>query len=243
MDRYGHQIAIESLVNKHCNDVQHLIFQLRSRKMPISFDENEQILFKSKATYNSKLGEIVVTSLRFAWVSGAPSIQEFQTAWANIQNIKYSPADDPKERVMAMIQMVAGSSSEKPPVFHLTGPTKDGCRMELERLKSVVAAVRKGKLPEGSDPKDASKSINAPETSTLREKKRSRTQMTIDKNSVDYTYSVALTEKRKNLLGNCIPNYSKHLISSSKLLKLLSFTSVRAVFILTFTSISILHQK
>ena len=28
--------------------------------------------------------------------------------------------------------------------------------------------------------------------------------MTIDKNSVDYTYSVVLTEKRKNLLGNSV---------------------------------------
>lgn len=173
--------------------------------MPISFDENEQILFKNKATYNSKPGEIVVTSLRFAWVSGSSSTQEFQTAWANIQNIKYSPAEDPKERVMAMIQMVAGSSSEKPPVFHLTGPTKEGCRIELERLKTVVAAIRKGKSSESSESKDVMKGTNATEISTqAREKKRSRTQMTIDKNSADYTDSVALIEKRKNLLGNYI---------------------------------------
>ena len=173
--------------------------------MSISFDENEQILFKSKATYNSKHGEIVVTSLRFAWVSRVATDQEFQTAWANIQNIKYSPADDPKERIMAMIQLVAGSSSEKPPVFHLTGPTKQASRIEQERLKSVVAAVRKGKSPEASEQKDNVKTSNSSDAPTqVREKKRSRTQMTIDKNSSDYSDSVALIEKRKDLLGNTI---------------------------------------
>jgi TFIIH p62 subunit, N-terminal domain len=171
--------------------------------MSISFDEKEQILFKNKATYNSKNGEIVVTSLRFAWVSSGSGDQEFQTAWANIQNIKYSPADDPKERVMAMIQMVAGSSSEKPPVFHLIGPTKQSCRIELERLKSVVANVRKGRIPEASETKCA-KPVSSVETNggnQNREKKRSRTQMMVDKNSAEYGESVALAEKRKELLG------------------------------------------
>jgi TFIIH p62 subunit, N-terminal domain len=171
--------------------------------MSISFDENEQILFKNKATYNSKNGEIVVTSLRFAWVSSGSGDQEFQTAWANIQNIKYSPADDPKERVMAMIQMVAGSSSEKPPVFHLTGSTKQSCRIELERLKSVVANVRKGKIPESSETKGV-KPASSNENNggnQNREKKRSRTQMMVDKNSAEYGESVALAEKRKELLG------------------------------------------
>lgn len=169
--------------------------------MSISFDENEQILFKNKATYNSKQGEIVVTSLRFAWVSGNAADQEFQTPWANIQNIKYSPVNDPKERVMAMIQMVAGSSSDKPPVFHLTGPTKQICRIELERLKSTVAAIMKGKTSEGSDVKEVEKSVSAEHSSQGREKKRSRTQMTIDKNSMDYKDTIALVEKRKDLLG------------------------------------------
>ena len=175
--------------------------------MSISFDENEQILFKGKATYNSKNGEIVVTSLRFAWVSSGSGDQEFHTAWANITNIKYSPADDPKERVMAMIQMVAGSSTEKPPVFHLTGPTKQGCRMELERLKTVVANVRKGKPPdhlESKGPKPANTAESTP-AAQVREKKRSRTQMTVDKNSVEYGDSVALIEKRRELLGRQYP--------------------------------------
>lgn len=174
--------------------------------MSISFDENEQILFKNKATYNSKNGEIVVTSLRFAWVSPGSGDQEFQTAWANIQNIKYSPADDPKERVMAMIQMVAGSSSDKPPVFHLTGPTKQSCRIELERLKSVVASVRKGKIPDASETKGskAASSIETNGGNQNREKKRSRTQMMVDKNSAEYGESVALAEKRKELLGTIL---------------------------------------
>ena len=175
--------------------------------MSISFDENEQILFKGKATYNSKNGEIVVTSLRFAWVSSGSGDQEFHTAWANITNIKYSPADDPKERVMAMIQMVAGSSTEKPPVFHLTGPTKQGCRMELERLKTVVANVRKGKPPDHLESKGLKPANSAESTQTaqVREKKRSRTQMTVDKNSVEYGDSVALIEKRRELLGRQYP--------------------------------------
>lgn len=175
-----------------------------NQRMSISFDENEQILFKNKATYNSKNGEIVVTSLRFAWVSAGSADQEFQTAWANIQNIKYSPADDPKERVMAMIQMVAGSSSEKPPVFHLTGPSKQSCRIELERLKSVVASVRKGKNPDGSELKGvrAATSTETNSVNQVREKKRSRTQMMVDKNSAEYCDSIALAEKRKDLLGS-----------------------------------------
>ena len=173
--------------------------------MSISFGDTEQILFKNKATYNSKQGEIVVTSLRFAWLSGNAGDQEFQTPWANIQNIKYSPADDPKERVMAMIQMVAGTSTDKPPVFHLTGPTKQGCRIELERLKSTVAAVRKGKT-DGSESKEPSENSSAADpTSQAREKKRSRTQMMIDKNSSEYKDTVALTEKRKELLGTRPP--------------------------------------
>ena len=178
--------------------------------MSISFDDNEQILFKCKATYNSKNGEIVVTSLRFAWVSGIIADNEFQTAWANIQNIKYSPADDPKERVMAMIQMVAGSSTEKPPVFHLTGPTKQSSRIELERLKTVVANVRKGKAPDNSDSKNPKTNgqTEVNQVSQIREKKRSRTQMTIDKNSVEYCDSVAMIEKKKDLLGTEICSLS-----------------------------------
>lgn len=87
----------------------------------MNFQENEQIMFKNKATYNSKNGEIVVTSLRFAWISTTATDQQFQTPWSNILNIKYSPVDDPKERVMAMIQMVTSNKGDKPPVFHLTG--------------------------------------------------------------------------------------------------------------------------
>jgi TFIIH p62 subunit, N-terminal domain len=176
--------------------------------MSISFDENEQILFKGKATYNSKNGEIVVTSLRFAWVSSGVGDQEFHTAWANITNIKYSPADDPKERVMAMIQMVAGSSTEKPPVFHLTGPTKQGCRMELERLKTVVANVRKGKPPEHLDSKGPKVAAESTPATQIREKKRSRTQMTVDKNSAEYGDSLALIEKRRELLGRLLTSDS-----------------------------------
>jgi transcription initiation factor TFIIH subunit 1 len=124
---------------------------------------------------------------------------------------------------MAMIQLVA-NNGEKPPVFHLTGPTKQACRIELETLKSVVSDIRKGKTGDESTKeivKSSSSSSGGAQDSANygREKKRSKTQVMIDKNSSEYRDSVALVQKRKDLLmaDKLLGKSYKELVEVSKL--------------------------
>jgi hypothetical protein len=101
------------------------------------FDDNENVLFKHKSTFGGKDGEILASNVRLFWVPISPSDASLDIPWANIASVKYSPANDPKDRVMVMVQTV--TTSEKPKVLHLVGPSIPSCKSELERLKGLYA--------------------------------------------------------------------------------------------------------
>ena len=161
---------------------------------------DDNILFKHLATFNGKNGDLILSSKKLAWIPSDRSAQNYQSVWSLIEKVKYSSANDPKERVMVMVQLALGS--DKPSVFHLTGKSPQECRLELERLKLIIATIRESPTENNSSGNNATLSSNTASSTTSSNSKSKglRTQMVIDRNSKEYINSNFINEKRLKLL-------------------------------------------
>ena len=172
----------------------------------MNYDDDENLLFKHKATLNNKEGEIVATSKRLAWIPVETSDLGVEMAWANVGTIKYTPLDDHKERVWIMVPSVAGGSSGDAKTFKLTGSTLQSRRMELERFKNITKDTRKGPSVTGNKAPTTTTSSNAATISSasaasLVGKKRTRIQQTVDRNTEEQRNVAAIAQQRKSLLS------------------------------------------
>jgi hypothetical protein len=105
----------------------------------------DTILFRHKVTYENAVGELVVTPTMLSFVptdmrNAQSHTSVLQIAWSNVKITKYSPADDPKNRVMMRVEMITNVPAV---VLHFQGADLDKKRAELERLKSIISDVRK----------------------------------------------------------------------------------------------------
>ncbi len=67
------------------------------------YGESETILFKHEAKYDNTDGIILVTNLRLKFLCrNAQSEKNFSTTWHNVAKTKYTPHDDPQNRVRAI---------------------------------------------------------------------------------------------------------------------------------------------
>ena len=119
----------------------------------MNFDEDEIVLFKHRATLNKveREGDLIATSKRLAYRPDTASDPGFDAPWANVGTVKYTPLDDPKERVWVMVSTVVAGGSDgggaaDAKTIKLTGASLASRRKELERLKGIVSDVRKGVL-------------------------------------------------------------------------------------------------
>ena len=104
----------------------------------ISFQENESIFFRHKATHNNEQGELIITNLRVCFSFSNNQMSSVQLPWQSIDKTKYTPLNDPKGRVMLMIQTVQKSN---PIIFQFVGELQS-CQKELERLKEIISKIR-----------------------------------------------------------------------------------------------------
>ena len=174
----------------------------------MNYDDDENLLFKHKATLNNKEGEIIATSKRLAWIPVESTDVSVEMAWANVGTIKYTPLDDHKERVWIMVPSVAGGSSSDAKTFKLTGSTLQSRRMELERFKNITKDTRKGPSVAGNKaPTTATTTtsntatISSANAASLVGKKRSRIQQTLDRNSEEQRNIDTIAQQRKSLLS------------------------------------------
>lgn len=170
----------------------------------MNFDDDETILFKHRATLkigkDEKEGEVVATSKRLSWIPDDQSNQRFESAWANVGNIKYSPADDPKGRAMMMIQTLTAGSDTTAKTIKLSGSSSQNLRKELERLKEIISNIRKGTSTGSKGTYAPATAPSSSSSDSISGKKRSRTQQTIDRNSEQQRTTEAIAHQRKSLL-------------------------------------------
>lgn len=108
----------------------------------INFGDDEQPLFRHRAQCKAKEGEVLVTSMRIMFVPGDGGvIKEF--AWPAVQGVKYSPANDPKGRAMALLKTTIKGDEDI--IITLLGSSTANNFKELENMKIIVSKLRKAK--------------------------------------------------------------------------------------------------
>jgi hypothetical protein len=97
------------------------------------------ILFRHKVTHDTSLGELVITPKLLLFIPSDNQQHSVQYTWSTIQATKYSPSNDPKNRVMLRVEMVANIPAV---VFNFQGADLYAKKAELERLKGIIAEIR-----------------------------------------------------------------------------------------------------
>jgi len=99
------------------------------------------LLFRHRVLLAGLEGELSIYQHQIAYTSSSNANDQNNYAFAFIKTIKYfGKPDDKEQRVMMMVELNDSSKA----VFNLIGSSKDQCRMELERLRTVIADVRRG---------------------------------------------------------------------------------------------------
>ena len=103
----------------------------------------ETLLFRHRVLFAGDEGELSVYPHHVSYISLSNANGHQNYSFVFIKTIKYfSKPDDREQRVMMMLELNDSSKA----VFNLIGVAKEQCRMELERLRVVIADIRRGTL-------------------------------------------------------------------------------------------------
>jgi uncharacterized membrane protein len=97
----------------------------------------ELVLFVHRVAFkkeNGTMGDLKITSKKISFNTNDIS-ENKQVVWANVSGTKYSPSNDPDNRVVFRIELV--DDPKKPLMFHFIGSSKDECKKELSRLRAL----------------------------------------------------------------------------------------------------------
>jgi hypothetical protein len=165
-------------------------------------EEHEGVKYKHEAKFEKVDGDLVLTDLRVYWEARRAGGSSFQFLWLNVEDVKY--AEPSKKGGKAGWKLKLSNSSKTDAMFFLTGG--ENLSADLEHLKRVVKEQFQNKKKEPVDI-----AVPAPN-----EKKRSRTQTLIDKNSVEAERTQALQKRRTELLDSdskLMANYKNFVVS------------------------------
>jgi hypothetical protein len=159
-----------------------------------TLQDNEQILFKHLALNQTSQenGDLIVTNLKLLFhPHNQKSLNHFQRSWATIEKIKYSPANDPKDRVMIKVDLVMSGPSY---VFHLVDSDLMKKKNELENLKTIISQVRKNYESAGS--KHTTKDVLFLTSSSNNQNEKNE-NISLKQNSKQRIQNVIMEEERK----------------------------------------------
>lgn len=113
-----------------------------SKYFIMEFQENELIRFQHAAAvsgWTEKEGNVSITNLRIFFVPDG-SGESLSFTWANVKNVVYSPAKDPKERAAMQIETVMGGKKHQ---IYLIDSSKQARFAELEKVRGIISDIRK----------------------------------------------------------------------------------------------------
>lgn len=141
----------------------------------LQLENDEKLYFQHKSLYGKADGNLFVTNLRIVWSPYDLSKAQFQSVWANVTKVKYSPVNDPKGRSAINVELSLPSPSGQT-YFELLGSVKEAVRVELERVKVIISSIKKGdesslialNMPSSSSSSSALSSKPLPTTASSR---------------------------------------------------------------------------
>ena len=132
----------------------------------------ELILFIHRVAFkkeNGTAGDLKITSKKILFNTNDIS-ENKQIVWANVSGTKYSPSNDPDNRVVFRIELV--DDPKKPLMFHFIGSSKDACKKELSRLRTIIEDFRKNKIPNNDDNNTNTNNTNSNNSNITKNRKR-----------------------------------------------------------------------
>jgi hypothetical protein len=159
------------------------------------FEELENLLLKHKAKLKGIEGEIILTDLRIMFIPSEKSLEEPRSfVWANISNVKYSPANDPKGRAMILLKTVVTQYEDV--TIQLIGSTVESHMKELEKMKTIISQIRKQSKSDPNQQQNNNK-LNTNNTNNNKTNSNKRSsQLILNKTSE----TIQLNETKKRLL-------------------------------------------
>ena len=132
----------------------------------------ELILFIHRVAFkkeNGTAGDLKITSKKILFNTNDIS-ENKQIVWANVSGTKYSPSNDPDNRVVFRIELV--DDPKKPLMFHFIGSSKDECKKELSRLRTIIDDFRKNKINTNNDDNITNNTANSNNNNLTKNRKR-----------------------------------------------------------------------